>query len=163
MTSSTSTEPQPVPLASAAFGPRIDCPHDVCRPLLPRGLHITTTNPAAACIWASSKNISPYWVNGPPWTLSRTGYCADSSKSRGRMIQASISSLPSVHGTVNFSQSDHDFVTVVTWPSSVNSSAGRCTVAWAIATVPPAASKPCTASGPLVSACGARDPSAANS
>ncbi len=79
------------------------------------------------------------------------------------MIQASISSLPSVHGTVNFSQSDHDFVTDVTWPSSVNSSAGRCTVACAIATVPPAASKPCTESGPLVSACGARDPSAVSS
>ena len=127
MMSSTSTEPQPEPLAVAAFGPRIDWPHDVSRPLLPRGLHITTTNPAAACICASSKNTSPYWVNGPPWTLSNTGYRVASAKSRGRMIQASTSSLPSWHGTVNFSQSSHVFVTVVTWPSSVHSSAGRCT------------------------------------
>ena len=55
------------------FGPMIAWPHAVSRPLPPRGLHISTTNPAAACIWASSKNVSPYWVNGPPWTLSRTG------------------------------------------------------------------------------------------
>ena len=79
-------------------------PHAVSRPLPPRGLHITTTKPAAACIWASSKNVSPYWVNGPPCTLSSTGYLRRGSKPAGRMIQASISSVPSVVGTANLSQ-----------------------------------------------------------
>ena len=47
------------------------------------GCDISTTNPAAACIWASSKNVSPYCVNGPPWTLSSTGYAATGSKPAG--------------------------------------------------------------------------------
>ena len=102
--SSTSTLPQPVPGATGCFGPRIDWPHAVSRPLPPRGLHISTAKPAAACIWASSKNVSPYWVNGPPWTLSSTGYRRRDSKPSGRMIQASISPVPSVVGTANFSQ-----------------------------------------------------------
>ena len=40
----------------------------------------------------------------------------------GRMIQASISPEPSVQGTANFSQPDHDRVSDVTGPSSVTSS-----------------------------------------
>ena len=104
-TSSTSTLPQPVaPFTALCCRPEIAWPHQEWRPLLPRGLPITTTKPAAACIWASSKNVSPYCVNGPPWTLSRTGYLRRDSNPAGRMIQASISSLPSVVGTVNFSQ-----------------------------------------------------------
>ena len=83
------------------------------RPLPPRGLDMTTTKPAAACIWASSKNVSPYWVNGPPWTLSSTGYLRRDSNPAGRMIQASISSVPSVVGTANFSQPSSDRVTFV--------------------------------------------------
>src|SRR6187431_204022 len=128
MTSSTSTEPQPVPGTSLALGPRIDCPHAVCRPLLPRGLHIRTTKPAAACICASSKNVSPYWVNGPPCTLRSTGYVRLGSKSAGRISQASIEPVPSEHGTANFSQPCQGVVRFVTAPSSVYNSLGRSTV-----------------------------------
>ena len=60
---------------------------------------MTTTKPAAAWNCASSKNVSPYCVCGPPCTLSITGYDCDGSKSAGRMIHASISTVPSVDGT----------------------------------------------------------------
>ena len=69
-TSSTSTPPQPLPGATGCFGPRIAWPHACSRPEPPRGLLISTTNPAAAWNCASSKNVSPYCVCGPPWTLS---------------------------------------------------------------------------------------------
>ena len=76
-------------------------PHACSRPEPPRGLHISTTKPAAAWNCASSKNVSPYCVCGPPCTLSdRPGSCSAASKSAGRMIHASISTVPSVrrHG-----------------------------------------------------------------
>ena len=87
-------------------GPRIACPHPSWRPLPPRGLPSTTTNPAVACAWNSSKKVSPYWVCGPPCTLRSTGYRSEGSKSAGRMIHASISSLPSVVGTANRSHAN---------------------------------------------------------
>jgi hypothetical protein len=43
------------------LGSRIAWPHFCSRPDPPRGLLITTTKPAAACTWDSSK-VSPYWV-----------------------------------------------------------------------------------------------------
>jgi hypothetical protein len=79
------------------------------------------------------------------------------------MIQASISSEPSLHGAVNFSQSEYDLVRSVTGPVSVASSGGWATVACAVATVPPAAENEWIASGPLVSGWGALEPSAASS
>ena len=101
---------------------------------------MSTAKPAAACIWASSKNVSPYCVNGPPWTLSSSGYRRRDSKPSGRMSQASISPAPSAVGTTNFSQPRKLRVTAVTGPSSVTISAGCSTVAWAIAMRPPRAS-----------------------
>src|SRR6478735_2680879 len=162
ITSSTSTLPQPWPGAVGCLAPLITWPHAVCRPLEPRGLHITTTNPAAACICASSKNVSPYCVNGPPCTFSSTGYRCAASNSAGRMIQASISSDPSPHGTAKRSHPDQLRVRAVATgnvePSCVTSSPGCSTVDCTMAIVEPAAWNVCTDSAPLLSGTGACEP-----
>src|SRR2546422_6170025 len=62
-----------------------------------------TAYPAPAYTWNSSKNLLPYWVNGPPWMLNRTGYFAPVAKPAGRTIQASTSE-PSGETAVNRSE-----------------------------------------------------------
>ena len=69
------------------------------------GCDITTTNPAAACIWASSKNVLAVLGERPAVDVEQHGVRLRRCRTpAGRMIQASISSVPSVHGTANFSQ-----------------------------------------------------------
>ncbi len=78
------------------------------------------------------------------------------------MIQASISSVPSAHGAVNFSQPRNSLVTDVIWPSASVWISGRCVTSdCSHATVSPAASNACTEMAPLVIGEGA-EPSMVN-
>ena len=90
----------PWPGSTLALGERMLRSQAVSWPVEPWGLPNTTQNPAEAHSWNSSNQRSPYWVVGPPWTLSSTGWRWSRSRSRGVTSQTSMSP-PAGEGTVN--------------------------------------------------------------